>query len=210
MSDVHLICLDVKPLGETGMNLPNWLTVSRFFLAFLFFVLLAFSHPIMRDISLVVFAVAGITDILDGYLARKRRATTAFGRIADPFVDKILICGAFIIFIEQKNPDVGVQAWMVMLIVAREFLVNGLRTFAELHGVPFGATILGKSKMAVQFATVCWILVFLGHFSQSPSAQLLTKVLVWATVVVTVASGAVYIYQALVYGVLKMQKAANA
>ena len=192
------------------MTLANALTISRFFLAILFFILFAFKGTFMRDLALATFVLAGLTDLLDGYFARKRAALSDFGRIADPFVDKILICGAFIFFINQNDPDVKVEAWMVVVIVAREFLVNGLRSFAESRGVPFGATFLGKTKMCVQFATVCWIMVFLAHLSAHGWAEVVTSVMVWLTVIVTAASGVIYAYLAASYGLLRMKKAANA
>lgn len=164
----------------------------------------------IHDVALVTFILAGLTDLLDGYFARKRAALSDFGRIADPFVDKILICGAFIFFINQKDPDVKVEAWMVVVIVAREFLVHGLRSFAESRGIPFGATILGKLKMCVQFATVCWIMVFLAHLSAHRWAGVMTSAMVWITVVVTAASGGIYIYMAASYGLLHMTKATHA
>jgi len=192
------------------MSLANILTISRFFLAIVFFVLLSFRGTVMRDLALVTFVLAGVTDFLDGYFARKWSTLSDFGRIADPFVDKILICGAFIFFITQQDPDVRVRAWMVVVLVAREFLVNGLRSFAESRGVPFGATILGKLKMCVQFVTVCWILTFLGHFSACGLAGLVTSIMVWATVVLTAASGGIYVYMAAAHGLLRMKKAVNA
>lgn len=192
------------------MTFANALTVSRFFLAILFFILFAFKGTLMRDLALATFVLAGLTDLLDGYFARRWAALSDFGRIADPFVDKILICGAFIFFINQKDPDVRVQAWMVVVIISREFLVNGLRSFAESRGVPFGATILGKLKMCIQFAAVCWILVFLAHLPSLHWAGIVTSIVVWTTVVVTAASGVSYVWMAGSYGLLRMKKGLHA
>jgi len=152
---------------------------------------------------LLTFALAGITDLLDGYFARRHSTVTTFGRVADPFVDKILICGAFILFV--GDPQLGVEKWMVIVIIAREFMVSGLRNFVESKGIPFGATFLGKSKMAVQFATICILILFSAHLATSDWADSLLWIVhgaVWLTVVVTVFSGLFYVYVVITQGLL--------
>jgi CDP-diacylglycerol--glycerol-3-phosphate 3-phosphatidyltransferase len=185
------------------VNIPNSLTIARFVLSVIFFVLIGFRQPIIKDLALLTFALAGLTDLLDGYFARRHSTVTIFGRIADPFVDKILICGAFILFIGQ--PQLGVEKWMVIVIVAREFMVSGLRGFAESQGVPFGATFLGKAKMAVQFSTVCILILFSAHLSTSEWADSLLWIVhgaMWITVLVTLFSGLAYIHIVVTKGLL--------
>ena len=179
------------------MNLPNSLTIARFLLAIAFFVLIGFHQPLIKDLALITFACAGITDLLDGYFARRHSTVTSFGRVADPFVDKILICGAFILFVDPVPPQVGLTRWMVIVIIAREFMVSGLRGFAEARGIPFGATILGKAKMAVQFGTICLLIIYAAHAPGTSWAHpfgLCVQGAVWLTVIVTVVSGLGYVY----------------
>ncbi|MGR3311700.1 MAG: CDP-alcohol phosphatidyltransferase family protein, partial [Candidatus Brocadiales bacterium] len=113
------------------INLPNKLTMSRLVLAIIFFVFLSYR---LFDMALGAFVLAGFTDWLDGYLARKQDLLTEFGRIADPFVDKIVICGGFIILI--LHAQTVLAPWMVVVIVAREFLINSLRSYSEMKNVP--------------------------------------------------------------------------
>ncbi|MEW6356875.1 MAG: CDP-alcohol phosphatidyltransferase family protein [Planctomycetota bacterium] len=185
------------------MTLANALTISRLVLALVFFILFQFDSTLMRDLALATMILAGLSDILDGYIARAQQSLTTFGRIADAFVDKVLICGAFIFLIGQTDPDAHVRAWMVVVIVGREFLVNGLRTFAESRGVRFRATILGKSKMFTQFVTICWIVLYLGHLVGHAWAEVVTIILVWATVILTAVTGAIYVYLAAARGLLE-------
>ncbi len=189
------------------MNLPNALTIARFILSILFFVLIGFRQPIIKDLALLTFVLAGVTDLLDGYFARRHRTMTPFGRMADPFVDKILICGAFILFIEP--PQLGVERWMVIVIVAREFMVSGLRGFVESQGIPFGATLWGKAKMTVQFLTVCTLIIYSAHILNRPwedSFYWLPRAAMWATVLVTVISGLAYVRITISRGLLSSPK----
>src|SRR6185295_11515364 len=134
------------------MNLPNQITLGRFVIAIVFIVLLSkFDHRQMPgqlwiiDLSFVLFVIAAVTDYLDGYLARKHNQVTSFGRILDPFVDKILVGGAFVLFldggfVEANGRNItGLTAWMVVLIISRELLVSGLRGFSESAGKPYAA-----------------------------------------------------------------------
>jgi len=107
-------------------NIPNRITLSRLFLAIVFFVLLTYRH---FNISFVIFLVAAATDWLDGYLARKWELSTDLGRLVDPFVDKVIICGTFIIFVNVADDIIA--PWMVITIVAREFLVSSIRGFSD-------------------------------------------------------------------------------
>ncbi|HET6440975.1 MAG TPA: CDP-alcohol phosphatidyltransferase family protein, partial [Phycisphaerae bacterium] len=160
-------------------HVPNLLTAGRFFLAIGFFIVLAFydaynppAWPVI-DIALAIFLVAVATDVVDGYLARRMGHMTTFGRIADPFVDKIIICGAMVYFIGGEFIRDGVnvtgwQTWMVVVILARELLVTGMRSFSESHGIPFAASLTGKVKMFLQCVAVTWSLLYVGHWAADP------------------------------------------
>src|SRR5574337_1575498 len=145
-------------LRATAFNLPNRLTLLRLLLAIVFFIFLSYRN---YNIALGAFLLAWLTDWLDGYLARKKGLLTDFGRIADPFVDKIIVCGGFILLIQHAH-DI-IPPWMVVVIVAREFLVNSIRSYSESKGIEFGATIWGKAKMFVQSLTISLILLFFAY-----------------------------------------------
>ena len=137
------------------MNLPNWLTVSRLVLAAVLMFLLAVSFPMARTLALLVFVVAAVTDYLDGYLARNGWGVTAFGRLMDPLTDKVLVCAAFVSFVELRL----VPAWMVVLIIAREFLVTGLRLLAVHRGALISAGRWGKHKTVWQISAIIALLL---------------------------------------------------
>lgn len=192
-------------------NLPNQLTVGRIVLAGAFFVLVGlydYGSPAaawLLNVAFVVYIIAGITDVLDGYLARKLDLTSAFGRIADPFVDKIIICGAMVYFIGGEFIRDGVnvtgwQTWMVVVILARELLVTGMRSFSESHGIPFAASLTGKVKMFLQCVAVTWSLLCVGHWAAdagSPAWLAVGRnVSIWTATLFTGVSGLVYIKRA--------------
>ena len=174
-----------------AFNLPNRLTLSRLFLAIVFFIFLSYR---CYTIALIAFSLAWSTDWLDGYLARKKGLLTDFGRIADPFVDKIIVCGGFILLIQHAR-DI-IPSWMVVVIVAREFLVNSLRSYSESKGIEFGATIWGKAKMFVQSFTISLILLFFAHLQHLIAIKQGIVVMLWITVIITLVSGITYMVKA--------------
>jgi CDP-diacylglycerol--glycerol-3-phosphate 3-phosphatidyltransferase len=190
-------------------HIPNLITLARLALTVVFFVLLNVPHENTfiwhMQIAFVVFVVAVLTDILDGYLARKWKVESAFGRVVDPFVDKILICGAFIFFssddflnvaiIKDANAT-GVHPWMAVVIIAREFLVTSIRGLAESRGIDFRADWAGKIKMFTQSFAVGAILVDLALLSKTPWVHLTRDIAIWTTVIVTVLSATTYILRA--------------
>lgn len=189
------------------MNLPNQITVGRFFLAVILLALLAGfdlrRHPtdsLILEAAFWIFIVAAVTDILDGYLARKQNQVTSFGRVLDPFVDKILVCGSFILllgrgFVDDAGQNVtGLSAWMVVVIVARELLVSGLRGFNEAAGTPFASNIWGKIKMVVQSVTVPTILRAVMLADDAGWIDTLRVIMIWSTVGVTAASVFPYLF----------------
>ncbi len=172
-------------------NIPNRITFSRLFLAIVFFVFLTNRH---FTVSFVIFLVAAATDWLDGYLARKWELSTDLGRIVDPFVDKVIVCGTFIIFVDLANEIIA--PWMVITIVAREFLVSSIRGFSESKGVKFASNIWGKTKMFIQSWTICAILLYYAHFENQDWAEYMISAFMWITIVVTIGSGITYVYSA--------------
>ncbi len=191
------------------LNLPNQITVARLGLSIIFFVLLGqyeHRHPQtwMLDAAWILFAVAAGTDFLDGYIARKFKLVTPLGRILDPLVDKVLVCGAFILFVgpafvdESGHNVTCVAPWMVVVIVGRELLVTGLRGFNESRGISFGASIHGKIKMWIQSISAPTILCIIARETQGWSGDLpgtLKLVLAWATVGATALSAVQYLAQ---------------
>lgn len=172
-------------------TLPNKITIVRLVLAVIFFILLSFE---LFAISFYVFIIAVLSDFLDGYLARRNKEMTDFGRIADPFVDKIIVCGGFIIFVLFAQDILA--PWMVVLIVSREFMINSLRGYAESKGVVFPSDVWGKLKMFLQSATVCGLLLLFAFFSNTTAFKLTVSVLIWITIVTTVISGVLYLIKA--------------
>lgn len=139
-------------------NLPNQLTASRFVLAIVLFVLIEFEF---WKWCLVVFVIATITDWLDGYIARRQGLTSTLGRNLDPLVDKVLVCGAYIFLLPDGQLQRWLYPWMVVVVVARELVITGLRGYMETIGANFGADWLGKIKMVTQCAALIVIFVVL-------------------------------------------------
>jgi CDP-diacylglycerol--glycerol-3-phosphate 3-phosphatidyltransferase len=134
------------------MNLPNGLTLTRIFLVPLLVAVMLMKYPL---IAATIFLAASFTDLLDGYLARKRGQVTTLGTLLDPIADKLLIASAFISLVELRI----VPAWMVVIIVGREFAVSGLRSIASAQGFTIDASDLGKIKMATQVAAITLLIL---------------------------------------------------
>ena len=192
------------------INLPNQITILRLILSVIFLVFLAqFQvkiHPAegshLLDFCAVLFLVAALTDALDGYLARKHNQVTSFGRICDPFVDKILVIGAWVFlagdgFTAANGEKIShVQSCMLVLILGRALLVTSLRGVTEAGGKAFGANLYGKIKMVLQSTTVAWILLTLTHPHALAIFVPFRLTLVWATVIVTFVSVIPYLVSA--------------
>src|SRR5947208_12631909 len=127
------------------MNLPKKLTVSRFVLTVAFLIVMFSRVPFDETIALVLFVAGGISDFLDGEIARRRKLITNFGILMDPLADKILVCSAFISFVERQDKT-HVGAWMVVVIVGRELAITGLRLLAASKNQVLAAESLGKHK----------------------------------------------------------------
>jgi len=150
----------MTPSRPPVFNLPNQLTAARFVLALVLFALIAVQLWLW---CVLVFILAAITDFLDGHLARKLGLGSTLGRNLDPLVDKVLICGAYIFLLPlgSQSAEGWLQAWMVTVVVARELVITGLRSFMENRGAVFGADWLGKLKMWLQCAALIAIFVVL-------------------------------------------------
>ena len=140
------------------MNLPNKLTASRFVLTAAFVVVMFAEMPWHQTIALVIFSLAGITDFLDGRIARQRKLITNFGILMDPLADKIMTCSAFIAFVAM--PETHVKVWMVVVIVARELAITGLRLIAASKNLVLAAEGFGK---VVAHPCCTATLAFFGH-----------------------------------------------
>jgi CDP-diacylglycerol--glycerol-3-phosphate 3-phosphatidyltransferase len=201
-------------IGDSRRHIPNAITVARLVVAAGFFATLNVyrfpdRHAAWAVVAVILFILAAASDALDGYLARRWNATSTFGRIMDPFVDKVLIIGAFVYlagprFIVPARVDEdffltmasGIYPWMVVVIIARELLVTSIRGVAESMGVEFGAKFAGKLKMIVQSVTVPLIIltvVFASPYETAGSIWI-CHILAYTTMIVTLCSGVPYLY----------------
>src|SRR5215469_11079666 len=139
------------------MNWANRLTLSRLLLTILFVAALSSSWPYARTTALIVFLLAGLTDFIDGEIARRYGTVTNFGKLMDPLVDKIMMAAAFISLVPLK----AVPAWAATAVVARDFLITGLRLMASAKGKILPAEKLGKQKTSWQIITVIFFLALL-------------------------------------------------
>ena len=196
------------------MNLPNKLTGSRFVLTALFLWAMFSRSPVNDTLALVFFCLAGITDFLDGEIARRRKLITNFGVLMDPLADKIMVCSSFIALVERHMflppPVVSfgnlafrpkVEAWMVVIIVARELAITGLRMLAASKNVVLAAERYGKHKTISQIAAIIALLVmdaygewwpWLRDFF-SPWTPMFALAALWLTVLLTATSGVLYL-----------------
>lgn len=168
------------------MNLPNKLTVGRI-IAVPFFV----GSYMMGYywIALLIFILASLTDLLDGKIARKYNLTTNFGKIMDPLADKVLVYSAFCLLVADKL----VHPWMFAVILAREFLVAGVRTVAASEGIVIAADMAGKIKTVLQMMAVPLFIVYMGLSQGNSEVLLIAKIALWASVAMTIYSGIMYV-----------------
>lgn len=172
-------------------NVPNLLTASRFVLSLGVFALIGYS---MYVTALVTFLIAAGTDWVDGYWARRYGQVTKLGRIFDPFVDKIIICGTFIVLV--GIPASGIAAWMAIVVVGRELLVTSLRGLIEGAGGDFSASQWGKWKMVLQCAAVVLALACLTESPVPEWLDVTRHVAIWGAILLTLYSGLDYVLAA--------------
>ena len=175
------------------MNLPNKLTMFRMFLIVPFVALLLGgeagwfgNNVLIPDLTaLVIFIVASLTDLADGKIARKYNLVTNFGKFMDPLADKLLVCSALIALVELER----IPAWVVILIIAREFIISGFRLVAADNGIVIAASYWGKFKTTFQMVMVCLMLVNIpGTEVWMPWLNPLTQIVMWIALVLTVVS----------------------
>ncbi len=191
------------------MNLPNKLTLSRFGLTVVFLWLMFWPSvvPWRYTLALGFFCLAGITDFLDGRIARSRNLITSFGILMDPLADKIMTCSAFIAFVEsthqQPGAPVKLGAWMVVVIVARELAITGLRLLAASKNVILAAERYGKHKTISQIVAIIALLVLQAQVEWpgqvqdflTPWVAGFTRACLWLTVALTSISGIIYLWR---------------
>lgn len=181
------------------MTLANKITLGRFAITIVYFVLLGIcgreADTNLLYIAFFLFLAAVVGDGLDGYYARKYHQETNFGRIADPFVDKIMICGSFVFFLSIRPLADLVTGWMVMIIIAREFLVSAIRSVAEAQGIPLAVSGWGKTKMVVQSFVVATAVFYAAWVHHLAWARVVMEILIWITIAVTAISGLLYVLE---------------
>ena len=170
------------------MNLPNKLTTLRVIMIpfFVFFLLWQNGENYtFRMIALALFIIASLTDLLDGKIARKYNLVTNFGKFMDPLADKLLVCSALICLIELN----ALPAWMVIIIISREFIISGFRLIASDNGVVSAASYWGKFKTTFQMVSVVLLILDI------PALAFVTTICVWIALVLTIVSLVDYIYK---------------
>lgn len=166
------------------MNLPNKLTIFRvvlipFFVLFLLVDMTAYD----KWIALAIFIIASFTDFLDGHIARKYHLVTNFGKFMDPLADKLLVCSALICLIELDR----IPSWIVIVIIAREFIISGFRLVASDNGVVIAASYWGKFKTTFQIIMICLMIADLAPLA------VVTQIVMWIALALTVVSLADYL-----------------
>lgn len=171
------------------MNLPNKLTVCRVVLIpfFVFFLLNDAMNPYFKWVALGLFIVASLTDLFDGKIARKYNLVTDFGKFMDPLADKLLVCSAMIGLIELRR----IEAWIVIVIIAREFIISGFRLIAADNGRVIAASYWGKFKTTFQMFMV---ILMIANIQVSP-LPLITQIIKWIALILTIVSLVDYLFK---------------
>lgn len=187
------------------MNLPNKLTISRFIFTIAFMAVMFSQVRFYQTIALVLFIAGGISDFLDGYLARRHKLITNFGILMDPLADKVMVCSAFIAFVGLN----WIPAWMVVIVVARELAITGLRLLAASKSVVLAAEGYGKHKTISQIVSIIAILVLFSYeqwggpgralfglnLFGAPWIKLFAQVSIYVAVALTFISGWLYLWR---------------
>jgi CDP-diacylglycerol--glycerol-3-phosphate 3-phosphatidyltransferase len=187
------------------MNLPNKLTLSRMVLTLAFLIVIFSRMAWYQTTGLIIFSIASLTDYFDGKIAREKKLITSFGILMDPLADKVLICSAFIAFVELE----WMAAWMVVVVVARELTITGLRLLAASKNVVMAAERYGKHKTISQIVAVIAILISHAHESWGAIGQpfhfdllgfgpwivWFSTLAKWVAVILTFYSGSVYLWK---------------
>lgn len=182
------------------MNLPNKLTIFRVILIVPFLLLLLGGEhewgwfkmifggimEYVDFIALAIFIIASLTDMVDGKIARKYNLITNFGKFMDPLADKLLVCAALIALVDMKR----IPAWVVIVIISREFIISGFRTVAADNNVVIAASYWGKWKTTMQMIMICLMIVNNGNFlpHNGSELQLVTDIIMWVSLALTIIS----------------------
>lgn len=168
------------------MNIPNQLTLLRvIMIPFFIFFLLMPSIPYHNWIAFTIFIAASLTDLFDGIIARKYNLITNFGKFMDPLADKLMVCSALICLVEMGR----IPAWMVILIIVREFIISGFRQIAADNGIVIAASFWGKFKTTVQIVMVCMMI------ADITALRVLTEIVTWVAIILTVVSLVDYLWK---------------
>lgn len=169
------------------MNLPNKLTVIRVALIpfFVAFMLADFAGDMSKYIALTIFCIASFTDFLDGYIARKNNLVTNFGKFMDPLADKLLVCSAMICLVETGR----LSAWIVIIIISREFIISGFRLVASDNGIVIAASYWGKFKTVFQMLMIIVLILNVGN----TISVIVENILIYSSLVLTIVSLVDYI-----------------
>ena len=184
-------------------QIPNILTFGRFVLTVVFLIMVLYSPGVENksqflDIAFVIFVIAGLTDMIDGTVARRLGVASKFGRMLDPLADKVLVCGAFICFaligeptlLNLSKTTLTIIHWLVAaVIIAREVYVTAIRHIAEAHGINFAATVSGKIKMFLQSFAIGTVIIKMAHVKDATWGQWFTSITFAVMLIVTVFSG---------------------
>ncbi len=162
------------------MNLPNKLTIARVIMIpfFVLFLLSGLAGPASKWIALAIFIIASLTDLLDGHIARKHNLVTNFGKFMDPLADKLLVCAAMICLVEMGK----LPAWIVIVIISREFIISGFRLIASDNGRVIAASYWGKFKTTFQMLMICLMI------ADIPALSIVTSAVMWIALILTVVS----------------------
>lgn len=162
------------------MNLPNKLTLARVIMIpfFVIFMLTGLGGSASKWIALAIFIIASLTDLLDGHIARKYNLVTNFGKFMDPLADKLLVCAAMICLVEMGK----LPAWIVIIIISREFIISGFRLIASDNGRVIAASYWGKFKTTFQMLMICLMIADITAIS------LLTDIVMWVALILTIVS----------------------
>ena len=169
------------------MNLPNKLTIARVIMIPLFLICLYLNIGCGKYIAVGIFILASLTDLLDGKIARKYNLVTNFGKFMDPLADKLLVCSALIALVDLER----IAAWIVIIIIAREFIISGFRLVASDNGVVIAASYWGKFKTVSQMIMIILLIL---HFDLSVFV-ILEQIFIWLSLALTVISLMTYIWQ---------------
>lgn len=168
------------------MNIANKITMLRIAMIPVFMAVMLIDFPFHMEAALAVFLLASLTDHLDGHLARKYNLITDFGKFMDPLADKLLVTAAFVILIQMGRID----AWIVFVILAREFAVSGLRSLAAAQNIIIAASNFGKLKTVTQIVAIC--VLILNNFPFSLINLPIATICIYVTLIITVLSGLDY------------------